>query len=1016
MKKLICIALCLLAQSMQAQTIDTLQQQFDSLYKLPNRLKETIALGQQILSNASKTTTSDSILYGKNALRLGVCFYNIGQYDSAEILFQTAYSFCAQNSDDQLTALHALGTLRVLYSDFSTGDSLLTVALEKRRKYFGPNQPSTIRILYGLGSSKENQDKYLEAENLFVEGMAALEQQNMQALPLYARFSAGLGLVLTNNGQNRRAEKLLFTAIKTAKNQPNQAPDHIVYSSLIHVLNNQGKYAEALDYSQQIHDLMKELGMDNNQWYLAIIQLRAQTFAYLGLHRDAIKDYETCLKLGRTLNLEQTSNFFQYIYGLAGCLRENGEAAKAIDLLEPWRDSIQIFGWDQTLAKVLWFDAMAKCFIELKRSNEAIAYYKQAINLTNVLFQSEHNTYHIDLLISLAQAYLSNNEPQKAISYLQTSEAAKLDPMNDRYAMGLLARSYAMNKQPDLAAQAFDDWLSEEKQSCITELFCITEQQRQDRIEKLIFSNNAALTFLKQQSAAIPFNFLPQVVDFQIFKKSLLLSSAQKIRENIQADTMLAPTFAGYIDTRERLAWAYTQPKASLEAQKFSITVHEARADSLEQSLARRSTAFASANLRQPFSWTDVRKQLRPGEAAIEIARFYELQSEPTDTAHYAIFIIRHETQESPSAIFLPEGNQFDQIIIEKYLTECASPTGKGQTNDLYEAFWAKLEPYLKGISRVYVSADGAFLKINLGAIKLPDGQYVADRYDVRNVLSLKDVGVEKDPAKAQYASKTAYLVGNPTFLLKTEGDVAGITLRSISETPDSITKIDPFESLLRNTDEIRGLNLSPLPGSEQEVKEIAALLRKKGWKTTVETGLTAKEDAVKTQQSPTVLHLATHGYFLSNVRSGTAGLSRSVLENNPMLRSMIFFAGAQNALNKRPLDKEDGILTAYEAQNLHLEGTEIVVLSACQTAQGKIQNGEGVYGLQRALLIAGAKSVLLSLWDVDDKVGRAFMTIFYEKWLGGMSKQEAFRAAQLEIKKKYPLPFYWAGFILIGA
>ena len=133
------------------------------------------------------------------------------------------------------------------------------------------------------------------------------------------------------------------------------------------------------------------------------------------------------------------------------------------------------------------------------------------------------------------------------------------------------------------------------------------------------------------------------------------------------------------------------------------------------------------------------------------------------------------------------------------------------------------------------------------------------------------------------------------------------------------------------------------------------------------------------------------------------------------MLRSMVFFAGAQNTLNHQPVGKEDGILTAYEAQNLQLEGTELVVLSACQTAQGKIQNGEGVYGLQRALRIAGAQAVLLSLWDVDDKVGREFMTIFYEKWLGGTGKADAFRAAQLAVKKKHPKPFYWAGFVLIG-
>jgi CHAT domain-containing protein len=128
----------------------------------------------------------------------------------------------------------------------------------------------------------------------------------------------------------------------------------------------------------------------------------------------------------------------------------------------------------------------------------------------------------------------------------------------------------------------------------------------------------------------------------------------------------------------------------------------------------------------------------------------------------------------------------------------------------------------------------------------------------------------------------------------------------------------------------------------------------------------------------------------------------------------MVFLAGAQNALDRKPVGGEDGILTAYEAQNLQLDGTELVVLSACKTGQGKIQNGEGVYGLQRALHIAGAKAVLLSLWDVDDKVGREFMVLFYEKWLGGMMKTEAFRATQMEIRKKHPLPFYWAGFILM--
>jgi CHAT domain-containing protein len=140
-------------------------------------------------------------------------------------------------------------------------------------------------------------------------------------------------------------------------------------------------------------------------------------------------------------------------------------------------------------------------------------------------------------------------------------------------------------------------------------------------------------------------------------------------------------------------------------------------------------------------------------------------------------------------------------------------------------------------------------------------------------------------------------------------------------------------------------------------------------------------------------------------------------------LRSGLFFAGANRQLagHASPGDLDDGILTAYEATQLNLQGTELVVLSACDTGLGEVASGEGVFGLRRALQVAGAESVLMSMWAVPDRETQELMALFYTKWLAGKDKHEALREAQLEmrdrVKARYgkDLPQYWGAFVLVG-
>ena len=197
----------------------------------------------------------------------------------------------------------------------------------------------------------------------------------------------------------------------------------------------------------------------------------------------------------------------------------------------------------------------------------------------------------------------------------------------------------------------------------------------------------------------------------------------------------------------------------------------------------------------------------------------------------------------------------------------------------------------------------------------------------------------------------------------------------------------------------------------------------------TVKKGYAATEESFKNigannSPSPGILHIATHGYFFPDPKvqaksNGLIGQNESVfkLSDHPMLRSGLIMAGGNASWQgKQTLEgREDGILTAYEISQMNLSNTELVVLSACEPGLGDIQGNEGVYGLQRAFKIAGAKYLIMSLWQVPDKQTSLLMTTFYKKWLEDkMTIPDAFHAAQKELREIGLDPYQWAGFVLV--
>jgi CHAT domain-containing protein len=209
----------------------------------------------------------------------------------------------------------------------------------------------------------------------------------------------------------------------------------------------------------------------------------------------------------------------------------------------------------------------------------------------------------------------------------------------------------------------------------------------------------------------------------------------------------------------------------------------------------------------------------------------------------------------------------------------------------------------------------------------------------------------------------------------------------------------------------------APLGGTAQEAQAIKSLFAE----ATVLTDTQATESELKRVAAPRILHIATHGFFLTDVAGSSSDASEiktrairaSTKIENPLLRSGLALAGA----NLHKSGNDDGILTALEASGMNLWGTKLVTLSACDTGLGEIKNGEGVYGLRRAFVLAGTETLVMSLWPVSDYVTREIMTAYYRGLKQGQGRGEALRQVQLSMLKQKGRehPFYWASFIQSG-
>ncbi len=475
-----------------------------------------------------------------------------------------------------------------------------------------------------------------------------------------------------------------------------------------------------------------------------------------------------------------------------------------------------------------------------------------------------------------------------------------------------------------------------------------------------------------------------KVYDNQLLTKALLLSTSLKIRERIlnSTDESLKTSYNLWLEKKEFLTNALSMSTQQLTENGIDPNALNAEVEKLEKEISLKSELFGQSFENKKIKYTDVQKAIGKNDVAVEVVRYRHFNHSFTDSIIYVALYVKNDNAR-PKAIIMANGARMEKGYFSYYRN---SIIGRLQDNNSYRVFW---EPIQKGIgtaATIYLSADGVYNQINLEAIPTPDGKYVIDNANIIMISNTKDLYLQKIKSKAVSGANKATMFGNPTFYL---------TASANKKYPQ-------------------------LPGTEKEVDELQALLKQKGWATDEFKEKAASEEEVKALISPKILHLATHGFYtptdnLNDLEELTE--SEANATENPLLKTGLLLTGAGDLLNKTKYNynMESGILTAYEAMSLNLDQTDLVVLSACETGLGEISNGEGVYGLQRAFLVAGAKVLIMSMFKVDDDATQKLILNFYRKWQTNGNMRQSFIDAKKELRVEYPDPYYWSAFIMIG-
>ena len=918
------------------------------------------------------THSSDSIVW------IGLKFEKNGQKRmAADKLFEAATLEKKEIGPNSYWYANTLSYCARLYNEtgwYEKAYELCKDAVEINKKVFGTSHPSYVSSLSLFAGCNSYLGNYAEALRLATKVLEIRKDVLGIGHPDYAIALNNLASYNSELGNYTEAIRLGTEAMEIIKeNFGTEHPDYALsLNNLSGYNSNFSNYAEAIRLANEALEIWKNVFGKLHPDYATTLGNLANYYSDLGNYAESIRLDKEAMKIWKTLLGPEDPEYARSLNNLGQSYSYIGNYAEAIKLeTEAMGIAKKVFGTEHPVYATL-LGNLALINSNYGNYAEAVRLETEAMGIRKKVFGINHPEYALSL----------KNLANYNSDFGNYAEAYKYCQQNTRIIQSHIRKIFS--------------GLSSTLQKSIW------ERKYADDFNFIL--PNCVVRFQTDES-------ISELYDMTcLFAKGILLNTGIEMRKLIleSGDFIMIQKYDAMSKSISIYNKLIEKPQSDryLDADSLNSVIQKQ-----EMEIARDSKAYGDYTHNMTIKWKDVQRNLGDNDIAIEFIDFPIIN---TDSTLYVALTLKRG-YDSPRMVTLVEKKQLTAITENIYYSQ----------TDVSNLVWKPLKEELKGIRNIYFAPSGELHKIGIEYLPISKTENICDVYTLHRLSSTRQLAVVQDETKG----KNTILYGGINYDEKS----------NIISTDSASIKEPVLRSAFTYRADVDSLSLRNsydyLEGTKKETDLIAEDMKQHSIPYNYYNGTDATEESFKHLDGtrPKMMHIATHGFYFTEEEAVKSQFARPemellidggrqtgrIVEQKPMTRSGLLFSGCNRTVRheKVPDEEEDGILTAQEISTLDLRGLDLVVLSACQTGLGDIVSGEGVFGLQRGFKKAGAKTIIMSLWNVNDESTMKMMTSFYHHYLEGMSKQDAFHTAHDELRKASPSQQErpdWAAFIML--